>query len=117
MHELTNVLVASSVRYWRMELMCLISMYAALHVLMMCCFTERPLSKMKPRMRTVPENSTSVLLRKIVCGCGKVEVVLIEDNDEKQIASVLSLFSLNLFSSIHSPISLTQSGSKRTKSE
>ena len=31
MHELTNVLVASSVRYWRMELMCLISIDAALH--------------------------------------------------------------------------------------
>ena len=31
MHELTNVLVASSVRYWRVELMHLISMYAALH--------------------------------------------------------------------------------------
>ena len=80
-----------------MELMCLISMYAALHVFMMCCFIERSLSKMKPRMRRVPENSTSVLLREIVCGGGKVEVVLIEDNDEKQIASVLSLFSLNLF--------------------
>ena len=108
MHGLANVLVASSVRYnWRMELMRLISMYAALHVLMMCCFIERSLSKMKPRLRTVPENSTSVLLREIFCGCGKV--VLIEDDDEKRIASVLSLFSLSLFSSIHSPISLTQS--------
>ena len=107
MHELTNVLVATSVKYWRMELMRLISMYAALHVLMMCCFIERSLSKMKPRLRTVPENSTSVLLRKIVCECGKV--VLIEDDDEKRIASVLSLFSLSLFSSIHSPKSLIQS--------
>ena len=33
MHELTSVLVASSLRYWRMELMRLISMYAAYHVL------------------------------------------------------------------------------------
>ena len=82
----------------------LISMYAALHVSMMCCFTERSLSKMKPRLRTVPVNSTSVLLREIVCGCGKV--VLIEDDDEKRTAS---LFSLSLFSSIHSPKSLTQS--------
>ena len=88
-----------------MELMRLISIYAALHVLMMCCFTERSLSKMKPRLRTVPENSTSVLLGEIVCGCGKV--VLIEDDDEKRIASVLSLFSLSLFSSMHNPISLT----------
>ena len=104
---LASVLVASLVRYWRMELMRLISMYAALHVLMMCCFTERSLSKMKLRLRTVPENSTSVLLREIVCGCGKV--VLIEDDDEERMASVLSLFSLSLFSSIHSPISLTQS--------
>ena len=102
MQELTNVLVSSSVRYLRMELMRLISMYAVLHVLM-----KNSLSKMKPRFRTVPENSTSVLLRKIVCGCGKV--VLIEDDDEKRIASVLSLFSLSLFSSIHSPVSLTQS--------
>ena len=90
-----------------MELMRLISMYAALYVLMMCCFTERSLSKVKPRLQTVPENSTSVLLREIVCGCGKV--VLIEDDDEKRIASVLSLFNLSLFSSIHSPITLTQS--------
>ena len=107
MHELANVLVASSARYWRMELMCLISMYAALHVLMMCCFIKRSLSKMEPRLRTVPENSTSVLLRKIVCGCGKV--VLIKDDDGKRMASVLSLFSLSLFSFIYSPISLTQS--------
>ena len=65
MHELTNVLVSSSVRYWRMELMCLISMYAALHVLMTCCFIERSLSKMKRRLRAIPANSTSVLLREI----------------------------------------------------
>ena len=76
MHDLTNVLLASSVRYWRMELTRLISMYAALHVLKMCCFIEGSLSKMKPRLRTVPENSTLVLLREIVCGCGKVKVVL-----------------------------------------
>ena len=31
MHELTNVLDATSVRYWRMELMRLISIDAALH--------------------------------------------------------------------------------------
>ena len=74
-----------------MELMRLISVYAVLHVLMMFCFIERSLSKMKPRLRTVPENSTLVLLREIVCGCGNV--VLIEDDDEKRIASVL-LFSL-----------------------
>ena len=93
-----------------MELMHLISMSAALHVLMMCCLTERSLSKMKPRLRTVPENSTSVLLRETVCGCGKV--VLIEDDDEKRTALVLSFFSLSFsffFSSIHSPLSLTQS--------
>ena len=85
----------------------LISVYAALHVLMMCCFIERSLSMMKPKLRTVPENSTLVLLRETVCGCGKV--VLIKDDAKKRIASVLSLFSLSLFSSIHSPISLTQS--------
>ena len=34
----------------------------------------------------VPENSASVLLREIVCGCGKV--VLIEDDDEKRTASI-----------------------------
>ena len=85
-------------------------MYAHLHVLMMCCFTERSLSEMKPRFRTVPESSTSLLLRDIVCGCGTV--VLIEDDDKKRIPSVLSLFSLSLFlslfSSIRSQISLTQ---------
>ena len=51
MHELLSVLVASSVRYWRMKLMRLMSTYAALHVLMMCGFNERSLSKMKPRLR------------------------------------------------------------------
>ena len=88
-----------------MELVHLISIYAGLRVLMMSCSTERLLSKMKPWLQTVPENSASVLLREIFCGCSKV--MLIEDDDENQIASVLSLFSL--FSSIHSPISLTQS--------
>ena len=34
-----------------------------------------------------------------------------EDDDEKWIASVLTLFSLSLFSSIHSPVFLTQSWS------
>ena len=34
MHELASVLDASSVRYWRMEFIRLISMYAALHILM-----------------------------------------------------------------------------------
>ena len=106
MHDLTNVLLASSVRYWRIEGMRLISMCAVLHVLMMCCFFERLLSKMKPRLRTIPENSVSVSLRKIVCGSCKV--VLTEEEVEK-LASVLSLCSLNLFSSVHCPISLTQS--------
>ena len=50
-------------------------------------FHRKSLSKMKPMLRTVPENSTSVLLRKIVCECGKV--VLIEDDEEKRIVSVL----------------------------
>ena len=58
-----------------MELMRLISMYATLHILMMCCFTERPLLKMKARLWTVPENSTLVLLKEIVCGCGKVMLI------------------------------------------
>ena len=97
MHELTNVVVVSSVRYWHIELKRMISVYAALHVLMMCCFIERSLSKMKSRLRTVPENSASVLLRQTVCGCGKV--ALIEDDDEKRIASVLSFFQCELFSS------------------
>ena len=81
-----------------MELMHLISMYAASHILMMYCFdNERPLAKMKPRLWTVPENSTLslVLLREIVCGCGKV--MLLEDDDEKEIALVLLFFSLRLF--------------------
>ena len=43
-----------------MEHMRLISMYAGLHVLMMCCFNERSLSKMKPRLRTVPGNSVNI---------------------------------------------------------
>ena len=78
MHELTIVLVASSVRYWQMELLCLISMYAAVHILMLCCFIERSPSKMKPRLWMVPVNSTSVLLREIVYGSCKV--VLAEDD-------------------------------------
>ena len=66
-HELTSVLVASLVRYWQMELMRLISMYAVLHILMTSCFIERSLSKIKPKLRTVSANSSSVLLREIVC--------------------------------------------------
>ena len=90
-----------------MEFLCLISIYAVLPVLMMCCFIERSLQKMEPRLRTIPANLITVLLREIICGCCKV--VLTEDYDEKLISSVLSLFSLSLFSSIHSPISLTLS--------
>ena len=105
-HELTSAMVASSVRYWRMGLMRLISMYAALHGLIICCFIERLLSKKKPRSRTIPENSISVSLRVVVCGSCKVR--LTEEEAEKRMASVLSLFSLSLFSSIHGPISLTQ---------
>ena len=65
-----------------MELMHLISMYATLHVLMMCCFTERSLSKVKIRLWTIPANSTSVLLR-IVLSVGVAR--LIEDDNEKRI--------------------------------
>ena len=79
----------------RLELMCV---YAALHVLMMCCFIEISLSKMKPGLRTIPENSMSVLLREIVCGSCKV--VSTEEEAEKRMASVLSLLSLSLLSSI-----------------
>ena len=107
MHELTSVLVASSVRHWQIELVRLILMYAALHVLMIWYFIEILLLKMKPRLRTVPENSISASLRVIVCGSCKV--VLTEEEVEKRMASVLSLCSLNLFSSVHCPISLTQS--------
>ena len=80
MHELTSVLAASLVRYWQTELMHLISMYAALHVLMICCFIERLLSKMEPRLWTVSEISISVLLRVIVCGSRTV--VLTEEEAE-----------------------------------
>ena len=104
MHELTSVLVASSVRYWQIEFMRLISMYAALHVLMIWYFIEILLSKMK--LRTVPENSISASLRVIVCGSCKI--MLTEEGAEERMDSVVSLFSLNLFSYIHTPISLTQ---------
>ena len=53
---------------------------------MMCCFSERPLSKTNVRWRIVPEKSTSVLLREIVCGCGKV--VLMEDDNGKRTATI-----------------------------
>ena len=71
MHELASVLVASSVGYWRMEFMRLISMYAALHVLMMCGFNERSLSKMKPRLRAISEMFISVLQREMSVGAAK----------------------------------------------
>ena len=106
MHELTSVLVASSVRYCQTELMRLISMYAALHVLMICCLIEKLLSKMEPRLQTIPENSISASLR--VIACGSCKVMLTEEEAEKRMASVLSLFSLSLFSSNQNPISLTQ---------
>ena len=61
-----------------------ISVHAALHVLMTRCFIERSLSKMKPRMQTIPANSVS-LLTEIVGGCSKVM-----SEDEK------NSFSLNI---------------------
>ena len=52
MHDLTrNVLDESSMRYWWMELMRLISMLAALHVLMTCQFIERSLWQVRPRFK------------------------------------------------------------------
>ena len=84
-----------------MQLMCLISTYAALHVLMMCCFLKRSLSTVQPKLRTIPANSTSVLLREIVCGCCKV--VLTVDDDEKRIPSVCFLFGLSFFLSFLDP--------------
>jgi len=80
----------------------------------MCCFIERSLSNMKTMLRTIPANSASVFLRQIVCGC--CQVVLTED-DENRIASVWSLFSLCLFSSSNSSVSLTQSWRDRGKWE
>ena len=75
MHGLTNVLVASIVKYWRIELN-----YASdYNVCSFTCFVR-----------------------------GSCKVMLTEEAAEKQMASVLSLFSLSLFSSIHCPISLTQ---------
>ena len=64
-----------------MELMHLILMCAALYVLMICCFIERLMSKMKQRLWMIPENSVSVLLREIVCGSCKA--VLTEEEAEK----------------------------------
>ena len=88
-----------------MELMHLISMYAALHALMMCCFTERSLSKVRLRLWTIPANSTLVLLRMFLSvGVAR----LTEDDNEKRTALVLSLFSLSLLCSNHSPVPLTQ---------
>ena len=68
-----------------MELIRLISIYAALYVLMMCGFIKR--SKMKPWLRTSPAYSTSVLRREIVCRYCKV--VLTEADDKKRTDSVL----------------------------
>ena len=76
----------------------LISMYADLHVLMMFCFIQKLLSKMKPRLWMIPENSVSVLSRETVSGSCKV--VSTEEEAEKRMASVLSLLSLSLLSSI-----------------
>ena len=73
LHELTSILVASSVRYWQIELMRLISMCAAVNVLMICCFTEKLLPKMKQRLQTIPENSISVSQRVMVCGSCSVD--------------------------------------------
>ena len=85
---LTHALAESSVRYWRMKLKCLISMYAAskLHVLMMCCFTERLLSKMKPKLWMIPTKPISVLLRETVCWVLKNKMMT-EKDDEKETVS------------------------------
>ena len=57
-------------------------MYAALHVLIVCCFIERLLSMMKLRLRTISEKSMSVSLRVIVCGSCKV--MLTEEEAENE---------------------------------
>ena len=62
---------------------------------MACSFIKRLLSKVKLTLQTIPENSTSVLLREILCGSCKV--VLTEEEVERQMASVVTLFSLGLF--------------------
>ena len=51
-----------------MELMRLISMYAASYDLMMCRFIERMQSKMKTRLRTILEDSMSLFLREVYAG-------------------------------------------------
>ena len=85
--ELTSVSVASSVKYWRMEPVRLISMYAASHGLMMGCFIQRSLSQMKPRLPTIPANSISISSAER--DCGYCMAVLKEIDDKKRIASVL----------------------------
>ena len=44
----------------------MVSMYAASHILVMCSLIERSLSKIKPRLRTIPANVISVEPREIV---------------------------------------------------
>ena len=97
-----------------MELICLTSIYLALHILMMYCSVETSLSKMKSKLRTVPANSILVLLKETFSEW--CQVVVTEDDQEKRIASVL-LFSSSLRSSIHSLISVTQAWSEQTNSE
>ena len=60
MHELTNVLLASSVRYWVNGTYAFDFSVCRLTCFNDCCFIERSLSKMKPRLRTVPGNSVTI---------------------------------------------------------
>ena len=85
MHDLTrNVVDAYSVRHWWMEFMRLISMLAALHVLMTCQFIEISLSQVRSRFKQ--ENN----LIKTVLSISELR----QENDKYQINFTISAFDM-----------------------
>ena len=101
-----SVLVASTVKYWQIELIRRSSMYAAVQVFVTCWCIDKLLSSVTPRFLTRSEKSTSVSPMRIDWGISpEVDALL----DITSIASVFPSFSCNLFKVIQDLTSETHS--------
>ena len=104
----------SWVRYWQLEIMRLISVYAALHALVTVVSRKIVLEDESK----AADNSIKLNIAIAERDCLWVLHSHVDRRWWREANSFgLSLFSLSLISSIHSPVSLTQSWSERTKSE
>ena len=101
-----SVFVASTVKYWRIELIHQSSMYASVQVFVTRWCIDKLLSSVTPRFLARSEKSTSLSPIPIDWGISpEVDVLL----DIRSIASVFPLFSCNLFKVIQDLTSETHS--------